>query len=246
MSDSYTEIAERFQRFTAQHEMTVLHDDGLYRHLRFTSNPRGYGEYWHDLVTAPYTLIFKGDGEAFVFTIDATPDMFSLFRKTSHHGGINPGYWSEKLASRRDVARVYSQELFEKEVAEALAAAEDAYPGVSAAWAEHVEAEFNTEYEGEARRALDEFRFGESYRAACSKCDWALEDDSWVVARRRLTEHTAEAGKQHAGAVRDLTFTFCDTWEWQLQDFDRWFLWACHAIVAGIARYDASRTAVAA
>lgn len=29
------DIAARFARDTAQHEMTVLHDDGLYRHLRF-------------------------------------------------------------------------------------------------------------------------------------------------------------------------------------------------------------------
>ena len=30
-----TKIAERFKRETAGHQMTVLHDDGLYRHLRF-------------------------------------------------------------------------------------------------------------------------------------------------------------------------------------------------------------------
>ncbi|MEV7870133.1 hypothetical protein AB0P17_29495 [Streptomyces sp. NPDC088124] len=117
------EIAARFARDTARHQLTVLHADGLYRHLRFASRVTGYSEYWFGLITMPYALVFKGDGEAFVFTIDATRDM---------------------------------------EAAE----------------------------------------------------------------------------EEHVGSVLDLTFTFSDTWEWQLRDYDWWFLWACHAIVAGIARYD--------
>ena len=32
---SAEEAAEAFARDTADHQMTVLHDDGLYRHLRF-------------------------------------------------------------------------------------------------------------------------------------------------------------------------------------------------------------------
>lgn len=234
------QVAARFARDTAGHQMTVLHDDGLYRHLRFMS-PRT-SEFWFDLVTTPYALIFKGDGEAFVFTINATRDMFDLFRKTSYRGGINPGYWSEKLASHRDAAWTYSQRLFDEEVTRDLEAAEEHYPGIGAAWAEHVEFEYNTEHEEEARRALDDFRFGESYRATCTKCDWSLDDDSWMTARRGMAEHTKEAGEKHTGSVRDLTFTFSDTWEWQLRDFDWWFLWACHAIVAGIARYDRARS----
>lgn len=31
----YPEIASRFARETSAHRMTVLHDAGLYRHLRF-------------------------------------------------------------------------------------------------------------------------------------------------------------------------------------------------------------------
>jgi hypothetical protein len=238
----YAEIASRFARNTAGHTMTVLHDDGLYRHLRFTSNPRGYSEYWFDLITTPGQLVFSGDGESYVFR--RTTDMFEFFRSGIYRDGslhINPGYWSEKLTSNREAATTYSEKLFEDEVAESLAAAEEGYPGVTAAWAEHVESEYNIEYEEEARRALDDFRFGESYRASCTKCDWALDDESWMIARRKMAEHAKEAGEKHAGFVRDLTFTFSDTWEWQLRDFDWWFLFACHAIVWGIARYDRVR-----
>lgn len=240
MSD--TEIAARFARDTATHEMKVLHQDGLYRHLRF--QPRQHGFYWFDLITVPYGLIFRGDGESYVFAIDATEDMFVLFRKTSYKGSINPGYWSEKLRSNREAATSYSEKLFEEEVARDLETAEEDYPGITAAWAEHLEDEFNVEYEEEARRALDEFRFGELHRASCSKCDWQFDGDSGTAARLKLHRHckdTKDAGDEHTGTVRDLTFTFSDTWEWKLQDYNWWFLWACHAIVAGIARDDRLR-----
>lgn len=38
-------------------------------------------------------------------------------------------------------------------------------------------------------------------------------------------------------------FRFEDAWEWSFRDYDTWFLWACHAIVSGIAQYDAGRPA---
>jgi hypothetical protein len=240
----YPEIAARFARDTAAHEMVVLHDDGLYRHLRFSA-PQG-GFYWYDLITVPYALIFRGDGESYVFSIDATEDMFVLFRKSSYKGSINPGYWSEKLRSSRNAATAYSQKLFEGEVARDLAIAEEDYPGITEAWNEHVESEFNIEYEDEARRALDEFRFGEKHRASCSECDWEFESESSTAASLKLHRHRKETGNEHTGSVRDLTFAFSDTWEWQLQDFNWWFLWACHAILAGVGQYDAARKQVAA
>jgi hypothetical protein len=235
MSD-YPEIADRFARDTAGHEMTILHEDGLYRHLRF--RPQQHGFYWFDLITVPYALIFRGDGESYVFSIDATEDMFVLFRKSSYKRSINPGYWSEKLRSNRDAATSYSEKLFEAAVARDLAMAEEDYPGVTAAWAEHLEDEYNVEYEVEARRALDEFRFGELYRAECKECDWQFEAGSWSAASFKQDRHRRDAGDEHTGPIRDLTFVFSDTWEWRLQDFDWWFLWACHGILAGIARYD--------
>jgi len=240
----HADVAKRFARDTAGHQMTVLHEDGLYRHLRFTSrtNPTHYGEYWYDLITTPGQLVFSGDGDSYVFR--RTTDMFEFFRTGIYRDGslhINPGYWSEKLTSQREAARTYSQKLFDEEVRLELEAVAEDYPGITEAWAEHIESEYNTEYEEEARRALDDFRFGESYRASCTKCDWALEDDSWMVARRKVAEHTKEAGEKHVGSVQDLTFTFSDTSEWQIRDFDWWFLWACQAIVSGIARYDRIR-----
>lgn len=194
-------IAERFKRETAKHEMTVLHDDGLYRHLRFRAPE--FGCYWFDLITAPGVLIFRGDGESFVFS--RLTDMFEFFRGPV--GRINPHYWSEKLTSDRDSVMKYSQDLFNQQVADDLKAAEKDYPGVAKAWDEKVNgflAEYNTEYEHDARAALNDFEY----------------------------RPKGDDGEP---------FRFQDTWEWDLKDYHWWFLWSLHAIVWGIAQYDAAR-----
>jgi len=125
------DAADRFPRDTANHQMTVLHDDGPYRHLRFMAPQRG--AYWFDLITLPDSLVFRGDGESFVFTILRAGDLFDLFRRTSHNNGPNPDYWSEKLSSERDAATDYSEHLFNEEVNKELAGAEKDWPGVTAA-----------------------------------------------------------------------------------------------------------------
>lgn len=188
MSDYRTkaekDAAERFPRDTAKHQMTVLHDDGLYRHLRFMSPENS--AYWYDLITLPDGLVVRGDGESFVFTILRAGDLFDLFRRTAYKGSINPGYWSEKLSSERDAATDYSMHLFDEQVAENLTEAEKEFPGVTEAWNEHVGewSEFNTEYESEARRALDDFEYlpegatGKPFQFY-DTYEWDLKDYAW-------------------------------------------------------------------
>ncbi|MCX4786521.1 hypothetical protein OG369_10085 [Streptomyces sp. NBC_01221] len=106
--------AERFKRDTANHSMTVLHEDGLYRHLRFANPERGsFGAF--ELITWPYNLVAK-TGWTFHFDIDATPDMLDLFRNTAFSGEINPSYWQEKVRAGRDEIEGFSPDLFEREV----------------------------------------------------------------------------------------------------------------------------------
>lgn len=232
------DAAERFPRDTAGQAMTVLHDDGLYRHLHFTRNPRGYGEYWYDVITTPHTPIFTGDGESYVFTVHPTEDLFDLFRRTATPKTINPGYWSQKLTSERDAASDYSVGLFEEQVAEHLAEAEVEWPGVTAAWNKHVESEFNTEYEPEARRALDEFEFGKTFTARCSCGKEGDPTELYSAAMAWEEEHAPTRSDDHKTRIQQDSFQFYDTWEWDLRDYDRWFLFACHGIRAGIARRD--------
>ncbi|HCA85495.1 MAG TPA: hypothetical protein DEQ61_08380 [Streptomyces sp.] len=187
-------MAKRFQRDTAGHQMTVLHDDGLYRHLRFTS-PKS-SEYWFDLVTWPGRLAMCGDvGEDYVFT--RLPDMFEFFRGKS----INPHYWAEKLGGGRRSVKEYSEDLFRQLVVERFV--EDArWNGVPPGT-------------GKALRT------------------WVLNEDlSDEHEARNVLEDFAHRG-----------YEFSDVWEWDFHDYEQQFLWACNAIVWGIAQYDAQKAA---
>lgn len=82
----------RFNELSAEHEMAVLHDDGLYRHLRF-SRPET-GVYSFDIVTWPGYLSLTGDLTSGL-TFCRIEDMLEFFAGDR----INPGYWSEKLVN---------------------------------------------------------------------------------------------------------------------------------------------------
>ena len=63
--------------------------------------------------------------------------------------------------------------------------------------------------------------------------DEILIDD---VAAFEETARAAAVRFEHR--VKDRAWTFDDVWEWDLTTWDWHFLWACHAIVWGIAQYD--------
>jgi hypothetical protein len=98
-------VAARFERETAEHVLTIIHDDGLYRHLRCRA-PDTWA-YGYDVVTWPGYLAIVGDAGDFVFS--RVRDMFEFFESDS--GRINPDYWSQKLQAPRPAgARVYSHD----------------------------------------------------------------------------------------------------------------------------------------
>ncbi len=104
-------IRRRFERETADHQLTVMRDDGIYRHLRIQEP--GSGAYWFDLITWPGCLTVTGDCGTFVFA--RIQDMFEFFE--SPHGRINPHYWSEKLrAPDHRHVKAYAHEAFERRV----------------------------------------------------------------------------------------------------------------------------------
>ncbi|WP_050514089.1 MULTISPECIES: hypothetical protein [Streptomyces] len=233
----YSAIAARFARDTAQHEMTVLHDDGLYRHLRFSSRPKGYGEYWFDLITWPGCLTVRGDyGDAYTFTRER--DMLPFFRARS--GDINPHYWAQKLDGHRRSARTYSEGAFRKVVCELFVDAVrygDAPRGLGkAVRAEILDMEAFTEED--AHKLLESFEYGVKYKVSCS-CGKMTTEDSETLAQLWRSSHMEPGRSAHVSRVECVPgFTFGDTWELNFQDYESDFLRACHAIVWGIARYD--------
>lgn len=84
--DPEAKAHERFAADTSEHRMRILHDDGLYRHLRFSA-PGTY-IYGFDLITWPGFLAIAGDMGERVFS--RISDMFGFFE--SDTGRINPGY----------------------------------------------------------------------------------------------------------------------------------------------------------
>lgn len=96
--DHQAEVLARFLEDIAAHEMTVLRDDGLYRHLRF-SRPKTRA-YYFDITTWPGYLAYTGDMGSYVFS--RIPDMLEFFRYESKAAApdklfINPDYWGQKV-----------------------------------------------------------------------------------------------------------------------------------------------------
>lgn len=233
------DAADRFRRSTEHHQMTVLHDEGLYRHLRFRAER---SMYWFDLITWPGTLAIRGDiNHGFMFT--RITDMFEFFRGDS----INPDYWAEKTEGGIDSCRSYSVDLLNLLVAEELAEAEKSWPGVTQAWTEKTTgfwAEVNLEYEYEARQALDDFEFGTVFNSTCSCGSTESHSEQSAADTWRFVAHL---GKGHnVTAERVEGFRFYDTSDWMLRDYDWSYLWACHAIQWGIKQYDAVKAPVPA
>ncbi|MEU0991630.1 hypothetical protein [Streptomyces sp. NPDC005953] len=155
-----TDMVERFARDTAEHQLTVLHENGLYRHLRFAAPDRGrVGPF--ELITWPYNLVVKA-GWTFHFDIDATPDMLDLFRNTAFSGEINPGYWSEKVRAGRDEVEGFDQQLFDQQVKRYVAHSirdGEAPRGLGAEVTREIFELGDISHEAGARSALAEFRY---------------------------------------------------------------------------------------
>lgn len=83
--------AESFAADVINHTLTIVRDDGVHRHIQLKKP--GSWTYGFELITWPGGLLYVGDMGCFVFR--RLHDMFVFFR--SPNGGINPGYWSEKL-----------------------------------------------------------------------------------------------------------------------------------------------------
>ena len=106
---------QQFARFTEDikaHRVTVLRDDGLYRHLRCSA-----GSYTmsFDIITWPGYLCYAGDMGCYVFT--RLNDMFEFFRGR-RTALIDRGYLAEKAvaADKSDGIREYSEARFQEVV----------------------------------------------------------------------------------------------------------------------------------
>lgn len=109
MSDREQQARRSFRANVKTHEMIVLHEDGLYRHLRFRKP--GTGMYGFDLVTWPGYLSITGDLDSYTFS--RLPDMFDFFGSDPDY--INAHYWEEKIVAGHPT-KVFSEAEFRRQV----------------------------------------------------------------------------------------------------------------------------------
>lgn len=225
-------IERDFKRWTKDHRLTVLHEDGLYRHLR-VAKPGTY-MYGFDVVTWPGYLAIVGDiGD---YTFCRINDMLEFFE--TEHGGINPDYWSQKLQAgaggdhagltrkfSNDKVREVIYDWCQEECSEYGRHGEEA-------WDEHTAIYPHLLFGAFDRELLSRHFYGE----------------------RELFEAIDEldrGGWPEFGFDERIGLGFDEPWEYTWTDYAQNFLVCCHAIVLAVRLYrehqeQAEPTAVAA
>lgn len=203
----------RFLKDVANHEMTIIRDDGVNRHVQFKRPDSN--AYRFDLITWPGHLCYTGDMGTYVFT--RLHDMFNFFRMDDHDWNknpnglsINPGYWAEKIIAtdRYDGTEEWDEDEFKRRVNE-----------YRVGWMRQCRERGVSK---DARREL-----------------WEAAED---VLREPSNEHLCvvkvyefyhKAGDEH--------FEFMDFFDGNLNRFTFHFLWCCYALAWGINKYDDHR-----
>lgn len=222
MSAACTE--ERFLRDVAQHEMIVIRDDGVNRHIRF-KEPGTINQFF-DLITWPGHLCYTGDMGTYVF--QRTNDMFGFFRKGGRLDCIDHHYWAEKIqAADREGVRKFSHPKFQEMVRSWVTDHEESYrpdEDDTDAVAQHAAAyaELRSEVDSEVANADDN-----STRCYDAAIDFRHNGDAW---------------QEFHGPGAE--FEFSDVWDgfdFATSDYTFRFLWCCYALAWGIEKYDAAK-----
>lgn len=220
---------ERFTADTAEHQMTVALDQGLYRHLRFRKPDTSF--YWFDIITWPGHLTLAGDMGTWTFA--RTEDMFEFFRDKRAEPSINPGYWGEKLRSGNEsgnrTCEEYDGDRFTQLVNEYVEQRTEDWPA-------DVRAELDA--------SVKDHVLTDDYGNTPPHNETLAQEGAYGFHFSRDVET-----KGSFGAVRieryalDFQDAVCD---WTLWAPSVHFLWCCWAIVHGITAYDAAKAAPAA
>ena len=109
---------ETFLRDVSKHEMNIIRDEGVYRHIRF-KRPNTSNMYF-DIITWPGNLCYTGDMGTYVFS--RVEDMMYFFAQGKKDEVVtNYYYWTQKLLADSiygNGVSEYEPELFIKNITE--------------------------------------------------------------------------------------------------------------------------------
>lgn len=198
----------------ANHIMTILRDEELYRHLRFRKP--GCGDKGFDLVTWPGHLCYTGDMGTYVFS--RLPDMFQFFRTDREYASrrgrelaVNFSYWAEKVLAddRHCKVEAFNEERFNRAILERLVS-----------WMR------------ESRGDTTKTQRRELWEAVVDQVLTLSDDDNGT---RRL----AAAHDFSHRLDKHVTFYFEDLFDSRFTEYTSHFCWCCYALAWGIQQYDA-------
>lgn len=216
-----------FLKSVAGHNLEILHDDGVYHHIRLKKPGTRCMSF--ELVTYPGFLVYSGDMGCFVF--ERLNDMFQFFRADESYRRDYPNrtlfpnhrYWSEKLQAidsgrmNGEGCKEFSPEKFRAAVWHDFLK-----------WVQHHGRTFTKEQRRDLwDKIKDEVLCEEgdahaSYRAA-NDFRWRADGLPWYAEDSRPQ------------------FEFVDFWDHDCTVYTSRFQWACFAIQWGIQQYDASK-----
>jgi hypothetical protein len=203
---------EDFLNRVKAHQMTVFHDDGVYRHLRF--NAPGTMNCYFDIVTFPGRLCYVGDMGAFTFT--RLHDMFDFFRTDARENrgdkkiNINTGYWAEKAEAidKTDGLEEFDEDRFRQVINE-----------YRLEWIK--DGARNGTLTKEERREL-----------------WEAVDDEVLRCLDEGEIRSFDVATDFSHKVGRKTYEFTDLWDHHFKRYSYRFIWCCYAIAWGIQQYD--------
>lgn len=154
-----TPTLERFLDDVKNHQLTIVQNDGVSRHLKF-ANPNDCNQYFN-ITTSPNYLVITGDMGSLVFS--RLYDMFNFFRNDDLK--INPDYWAEKIRTTTYEAQIASYSKFDLEQAKKIAQEDlNTYLEDNDDLSEEDRASLLEDFELEILRSEDEYEIVEAIR----------------------------------------------------------------------------------
>lgn len=181
MKQNYAE--EYFNRDIERHEMTVIRDDGVNRHIRF-QRPGTMCMHF-DILTWPGYLCYTGDMGTYVFR--RLEDMFQFFRRDpgQREYRIDLRYWAEKVEAgdKSDGIEEFSAETFREAV-------KDYYEQFTDGDEDWTESQKSELWDAIERDVLDGLEDDGEHRAFMALQNFSYDDFTFTDWEDRCKEYT--------------------------------------------------------